>query len=251
MDYCFKCGKTEHEVELIDAISKEGLVKVCKKCYIEEDIPLLRKPTDSQLEESKKRQSVYEKLSNMSGFKKEEKDSAPKGLSAESVRAMRKQDISLRQIVEENMRRKKEGYEERAKERISPKKLIDNYNWAITRARRKEKITKEQLAKEIGESISALDMIEKGFLPRDYERLVEKLESYFGVYFFKERKSSLKKNLGFKDRETTISDLKKISEENPKDKKEKNNEEYPDEIREKDSIHFSQEFELEDIDDLD
>ncbi len=254
MEYCFKCGKTEHEVELIDAISKEGFVKVCKKCYIEEDIPLLKKPTNSQLQESEKRQSVYEKLSNMSGVNKGEEDSAPKGLSAESVRAMRRQDVSLRDIVEQNMKRKQEGYEERAKERISPKKLIDNYNWAITRARRREKISKEKLAKEIGESISALDMIEKGFLPRDYETLIEKLESYFGIYFFKDRQRHLKKKPSLKDKETTISDLKKISEDSSGEKNSPNlndnNFSVEGENVQEDSVKFSQEFELENMDEL-
>jgi ribosome-binding protein aMBF1 (putative translation factor) len=247
MNYCFKCEKTENETELLDAISKEGLVKVCKRCYIEEDIPLLKKPTDSQLEESQRRQSVYEKLSNMSGVKKDG-DTSPKGLSAESVRAMRKQDVSLREIVEQNMKRKQEGYEKRVKERISPKKLIDNYNWAIMMARRKDKITKEKLAKEIGESISALDMLEKGFLPRDYERLVEKLESYFGVYFFKERKMPLNDKTNKEDKETTISDLRKISEGSEKDEDNKNQVSLDKGETGEDSIRFSQEFELEDLD---
>ena len=42
MANCFKCGISSEAVTLYDAISKDGLVKVCGNCNIKENLPLIR-----------------------------------------------------------------------------------------------------------------------------------------------------------------------------------------------------------------
>jgi ribosome-binding protein aMBF1 (putative translation factor) len=43
MAKCSKCGAEDNEVRLFDAISNEGIIKICEKCASEEGIPVIKK----------------------------------------------------------------------------------------------------------------------------------------------------------------------------------------------------------------
>ena len=53
-EMCFRCERTGKEARLFDAIYENEMVKVCEKCSITENIPVVRKPSTSQLRESEK-----------------------------------------------------------------------------------------------------------------------------------------------------------------------------------------------------
>ncbi len=164
MDECFNCGAPASRVRLFDAISDEGVVKICERCSREEHIPIVRRPTTFQLKEADRKQSFYERASLASG-KSFEKDAPEK----------KEQEMTLREIVDRN-------YEQRISKDTAPRpEMINNFHWIIMRARRMKKLTQEQLAKEISESEAAIKMAEKGILPEDDYRLVNKLESYLGI----------------------------------------------------------------------
>ncbi|HDK41757.1 MAG TPA: hypothetical protein ENG87_00125, partial [Candidatus Pacearchaeota archaeon] len=170
---CFKCGISEDNVRLFDAISSKGIVKICSKCSSDEDMPIIRKPTIFQLKESERKQGIYEKLSKASEVNQEKK---------ENKVLLEKQDTTLREIVDRN-------YQERVEKEVKPRPdLIENFHWVIMRARRSKKLTQKQLAKEIQESETAIKMSEKGILPEDDNRLVNKIESYLGVNITKKIK---------------------------------------------------------------
>ena len=61
MDECFKCGITADKTLLMDAISNEGIVKICRKCSFDEDLPIIRKPSVINLKEPEKKETVYSK----------------------------------------------------------------------------------------------------------------------------------------------------------------------------------------------
>lgn len=165
MAECFNCFISGTKEQLLDGISSEGIVKVCAKCSAEEDIPLVRKPDGFALKESEKRQTVYERLSGVAGINKNE-NKKPK-----------KQETSLREIVDRN-------FESSVKETKPRDDLIDNFHWVIMRMRRLKKVTQEQLGDEIGESGMAIKMAEKGVVPEGYE-FIKKLENYFGIRLIK------------------------------------------------------------------
>lgn len=164
MDECFKCGISGNRIKLFEAIQTEGIIKICEKCASEEHIPIMKKPTAFQLQESEK-----EPLKFRDRVKKfEQKRIAENEL-------LRRQETTLKDIVDRNVVIKAE------KSPKLPLNLIDNFNWIIMRARRAKKLTQLQLAKELAEPEAAIRLAEKGIIPDDDYKLINKLESHLGV----------------------------------------------------------------------
>ncbi|MFH1327227.1 MAG: helix-turn-helix domain-containing protein [archaeon] len=167
---CFQCRISGDKAILFDAICEKGIVKVCEKCSFKESIPIIRKPTNFQLRESEKRQTVHERLSRVAGLSTEKKVPENKEL--------KRQETSLRDIIDRN-------FESKIKETKTRDDLVDNFHWILMRVRRLKKITQEQLAEKIGESAAAIKMAEKGVVPNGYV-LIRKLENYLGVKLIKQ-----------------------------------------------------------------
>ena len=168
MKECFKCKITSDRAILIDAIIDEGIVKVCQKCSKNENIPLIRKPSLLRLEESEKKQTVYERMSKVAGIKPE---------TINQNKEIKKQDKNLRELVEDNFKK--------SEKTSSPNDLVDNFHWVLMRKRRLKKISHKQLAEKINESVEAIKMAEKGILPNDYQGLIKKLENSLSVNLIK------------------------------------------------------------------
>jgi len=208
MEECFKCGVSSVRARLFDAISDEGIVKICEKCSFEEHMPIIRRPTTFQLKESERKQTVYEKLSRAAGIKTPE--------ATDSSFSKSKEEVTLREIVDRK-------YQENLPKESAPRpEMINNFHWIIMRARRMKKLTQAQFAKEIEESEAAIKMAEQGILPEDDYRLVNKLENYLGIkiirpeFVEKIRETEKPKELSFDlqtSKELTIADLKEIKEE--------------------------------------
>jgi len=168
MERCFNCGAPISKVRLFDAISDEGLIKICEKCSREEHIPIIRRPTTFQLKEAERKQSFYERASS-SLNKPFERETPEK----------KEQEVTLREIVDRN-------YEQRMPKKVGPRpEMIHNFHWVVMRARRMKKLTQAQLAKQIAESEAAIKMAEQGILPEDDYKLVNKLENYLGIKIIK------------------------------------------------------------------
>lgn len=164
---CFFCGVEESKRMLFDAVVDEGLVKICDRCSREEHVPVIRKPTTFQLKESEREKpSFYERA-----------EQRRKELAEKKIKRMEieKQDVTLKDIINRTVKLKI------SEKRKSSVELVDNFHWIIMRARRKRKITQGQLAREIHEAEAAIEMIEKGQLPSDDYRLVNKIENYLGI----------------------------------------------------------------------
>jgi len=174
MEYCFKCNKSSEEIRLVDAITAGEIVKSCEDCALSENLPVIRRPTTSQLKESEKNYSVYERLTRISGFR---------GRENEEVRKIVKK---IENVTLDDLRKSKEAEEKAEEERKKPLNLIDNFNWHISIARKKKKLTRKELAKLLGESEIAIKMIENKELPEDCLKLINKLEQFFGIKLKKE-----------------------------------------------------------------
>ncbi|MBA7598180.1 hypothetical protein ES703_05191 [subsurface metagenome] len=232
---CSICGVSREKARLLDAISSEGIIKICEACSKEEDMPILRRPTTFQLKESEKELKIHDMLLSV---RRQKKDSGEPEKKDEKTNT----ETTLKEIADKN-------YETAVPKEKKPRPdLVDNFHWIIMRTRRLKKLTQEQLAKEISESTAAIKMVEQGILPEDDYRLVNKLEGFLGINLVKD----VSKTTGFShekspariikfDKKTmqdlTISDLKKMKEQAEKigksleEEQEKNSEE-TDEIKE-------------------
>lgn len=223
---CFRCLKSGKIVRLLDAIYGNEVAKICEECALLEDIPIIRKPSSFQLEESNRQYTVQERLARMSGVKgKAEPSSLKIQVKKEETRGITLDRLRKPKDYSEILRRR----EERARVRNIPLNLIDNYNWFIQRARRNRKMTLIQLGSIIGESNSSLKLIEDGFLPDDADRIIRKIEQFFKINLRKsqqqgeveriERVKTPARILSFNPKtlsDLTISDLRKLKEERAK-----------------------------------
>jgi len=168
MEECFVCGISGDKARLFDAISSEGIKKICEKCSKDEDVLVIRRPTTFQLKEAERPNPVYSRLSKG-------KLNSVSSLNIDK----KKEEISLRQIVDRN-------YQSKISETKKPHPdLVDNFHWVIMMSRRAKKITHEQLAREIQESVAAIKMAEQGILPEDDHKLINKLENSLGIKLVK------------------------------------------------------------------
>ncbi|MDE1848772.1 MAG: hypothetical protein KGH55_01955 [Nanoarchaeota archaeon] len=175
MNTCIKCGISSENATLYDAISTDGLVKICANCNVRENLPLLKKTGPITGE---KRQTVYERMTRLSGYNPGESGTNRK------KEEVKKQDEEIKMIMEKNYR--DELYNSGTQKDISGESnLVRNFHWEILKARRARHMTQQQLADIIGEPELAIRMAERGILPRERERLVKKIESYLGIRIMK------------------------------------------------------------------
>ena len=176
MNECYACGISEDKAVLYEGIHRSfGVVKVCRKCYFKEKLPLVEKKS-VDLEEIQRRPTVRERLSAMAGLKVRKEDEVPKR------HVFTPEDVGLKDIVDKNLKNSLEA---------GPKDnedLIDNWNWVIMRKRRALKLSYSQLGEIIQEQPVILEALEKGKLPRGHIPLIKKLENYLQTRLFKDQK---------------------------------------------------------------
>jgi ribosome-binding protein aMBF1 (putative translation factor) len=165
---CTICGLSEDQTMLFDGITSEGMKKVCQKCSENEGVPLMKKPTPEQIQVAEQRYSVRERMEKMSGMDK------PPKLSVDQS------------LVHKNL----------AKLKMPPKKqlddkLLDNYYWKINMARRRRKMTINQLAQETELPIEIIESLEKGILPKNFEEPIMKLEQTLNTRLMKSRETKI------------------------------------------------------------
>ena len=201
MNECCRCGVSGEVTRLFDAICDEGIVKVCQNCSFKDNFLMVKKPTTFQLKDAEKKESYLKPVSK-----------------PVPLRTGNKEDISLRDIVDRNLKINQEGD-------VKPRPdLIDNFNWTITRVRRARHISREQFARDLGESETLIKMVENGILPEDDNRLVNKLESFLGIRILKQDVSRVQMRQPARilsldpdvTQSLTISDLQKMKREKEK-----------------------------------
>ena len=165
MERCSVCGRSEDEVKLFDGIYVNDSAKICERCSLTSGIPIVKRPSIGQLKESEKPFSVRSRLTRIAHLPDQEK----KEKSAYE---------KLKEISENPVLEKPE-----ADELVF--KLVDNFKWAIMTARRRRGLSAKQLAEAIGESESAINMLEKGIVPSKSMSLIRTLEQYFGIVLIK------------------------------------------------------------------
>ena len=101
MEKCINCGISETSTLLFYAISNEGIVKMCGKCLKEKNLPRIKRfASGNNLMEEEPKQSVYERLSKLSGYKKEETLNPKKTPEINLNPEQKEENQKLKEIVE-------------------------------------------------------------------------------------------------------------------------------------------------------
>ena len=160
MEKCTRCDVSGEEIRLFDAIYSGRIEKICERCSIIENIPIIKRPDASRLKESEKGAGVYDRMKRLSGIKEQKKE--------ESF------------FIEDKLKQLEAMPELELPER-NKLNLIEHFHWEIMRNRRRKGLSHEKLAENLGESSIAIAMLEKGKVPENAGNLIRKLEQFFQV----------------------------------------------------------------------
>lgn len=161
MERCERCDVDEEKVRLFDVVYEGKFCFLCERCTIIENVPIIKKPDEYQLKESEKGVGVYERLKKISGIK-DEKESEDIFFA----------DDRLKEL-ERNPR-----LELPEKKSLD---LIEHFHWEIMNNRRRKGLSHKQLSEAINEPDIYLEMLEKGAIPENSERIIRKLEQFFQI----------------------------------------------------------------------
>jgi ribosome-binding protein aMBF1 (putative translation factor) len=163
MERCARCSRSEDEVRLFDGIYVNDVVRICEKCSLISNIPLIKRPNVSQLKDSEK----------------------PLGVRARLMR-MNHLDIQIgkeKSLVESMQELEANPELEKPEDLVF--KLVDNFHWVIQTERRRKGITTRQLADMLGESEGAIKLLEKGIIPTKSLNLINAIEQFLKIKLVK------------------------------------------------------------------
>lgn len=164
---CSLCNNEEKE--LYRAVFQREVVNVCENCAKMEGIPIMRKPTQEQLNRADKRYTVRERMLHISGL--------------ESLHALSKDhEVAQRHLAKIKIPEKKQESSD----------LVNNYYWEIKVARRRRKLTLSQLAQLTGIQADVIEKIERGILPKEYIREMIALEKVLGILILRDHERRIK-----------------------------------------------------------
>jgi ribosome-binding protein aMBF1 (putative translation factor) len=163
MDKCARCQRSEEEVRLFDGLYINEAVRMCERCAILSNIPIIKRPSTDQLKSSEQPYSVRERLMHMNRL----------DVSSKQEKTIPK---SLKEL---------ENRPELEKPEDLVFKLVDNFHWVIQTERRRKGLTTKQLADLLGESESALKLLEKGIVPSKSMNLITAIEQFLKVKIIK------------------------------------------------------------------
>lgn len=184
MEKCVRCGASEEKKPLLDAISREGLVKICKDCNYAENLLIIKKtepkPTPEELAAQQKQAQntpAPRKIPTISLLDSQKRVEA---LRKERQERLEKESAYLTELRKRGVR------EEVKKNPIETSNMLENFHWTVMRERRARHMSIKQLAEAISEPEPMLKLLEEGALPRERERIVQKLEDYFKIKLTKQ-----------------------------------------------------------------
>ena len=218
MNECFKCGVTEDKRKLVDAISDKEIVKLCPECAREEGIPIIRRLSDSQIMEAERTVTYRKSLRSQARDSEELRHERER-----RTENLRKSEETLNTIIDRHIKLKNQKQEK------SQVELIDNFHWTIVRTRRDKRMTQEEFARGINESVTVVRMLEQGTLPEDDYRLINKVEDFLKIKIKKDPNTGIPikgrepiKVLDFKHDDVktlTIEDLRRVKREREEERK--------------------------------
>jgi ribosome-binding protein aMBF1 (putative translation factor) len=198
MAICTICKKTSEETTLYPGIQETEMINVCEECAEDQNIPIIKKPSDSQLSQADISYSVRERLDRMSG-------------RHETTEISKDQTITQGNLSKLKMPKPKQYHPD----------ILDNYYWTLNITRRRVKMTTSQLAKKIDTTPESIQQIEKGILPENFKEIFLKIEALLGIKLLKDHETQV--NFTRKNRDEEKEILQSVAEKirNPEKELEK------------------------------
>ncbi|MEK6935542.1 MAG: hypothetical protein AABW67_02050 [Nanoarchaeota archaeon] len=160
MEKCARCGVDGERIRLFDVIYEGEIANLCERCSIIENVTVIKKPSSSQLEEAERGEGVYKRMKRLAGITEKKPD---------------KTFFVQDRLKELDSRPELELPE---KNRLN---LIEHFHWEIMRNRRRKGYTQEKLSETLSESLIVLQMLERGKLPENADRVLKKIEQLFQI----------------------------------------------------------------------
>ena len=160
---CTICKKTSDETKLFKGILADGMVMVCSTCAEKEGTPIIKKPSESQLNKADKKYTVRERMERMSGTR-------------DTTEISKDQTVTQGNLAKLRIPAPKQYHED----------VLDNYYWTLNIARRRKKLSISQLAEKMQVEPTTIQGVEKGKLPENFQDLFIKIEAYLGIKLLKE-----------------------------------------------------------------
>lgn len=157
---CVRCEVSGDLVRLFDAVYEGKMGRICERCAIIENIPVIKKPSTEQIKESERGIRVYDRMKRLSGIKTPVKQET--FFREDRLKELERQpQLELPEIEKLN--------------------LIDHFHWEIMKVRRKKGLTQQKLAETLGESEIVIRMIENAKLPENAEVIIKKIEQFLQI----------------------------------------------------------------------
>jgi ribosome-binding protein aMBF1 (putative translation factor) len=163
MEKCVRCARNEDEVRLFDGFYVNDSVKICERCSLISNIPIIKRPSVDQLKISEKPYGVRERLEKMNHLNQDKKTN--------------------KTPFEELNELEKKPELEKPEDLVF--KLVDNFHWTIQTERRRKGLSTKQMADILGESEAAIKMLEKGIVPNKAMNLITAIEQYLKIKLIK------------------------------------------------------------------
>jgi ribosome-binding protein aMBF1 (putative translation factor) len=157
---CARCEVSGELVRLFDAIYEGKMGRICERCAIIENIPLIKKPSSTQIKESERGIRVYDRMKRLSGIKT---------------------PVKQETFFREDRLKELEHQPQLELPEIEKLNLIDHFHWEIMKIRRKKGFTQQKLAETLGESEIVIRMIENAKLPENAEVIIRKIEQFLQI----------------------------------------------------------------------
>lgn len=157
---CAICNRDDDQ-NLIRAIWDGEIKDVCNACIIKENIPVIRKATQEQIDQANIHYSVRERMERLSNGGKH---TMPL-----------EQSIAHKNLARLHFPQTRQNHES----------LVENYDWVLKTGRRRKKLSISQLAEKSGLVAEDIQKLENGQLVEQLEPIISRLENSLGIVLLK------------------------------------------------------------------
>jgi ribosome-binding protein aMBF1 (putative translation factor) len=157
--HCHICNKSEEGTVFVRGVYEGEIVTLCSNCARMENVPMIRRATQEQINKANVRYSVRERMERMS----------------QKPKIIYDQAITHKNLSKLNFPQKRKDQEG----------LVENYDWKLKIARRKNKLSISQLALASGVSQEDIQKLESGQPISAMEPVVAKLEVTLNIQLLK------------------------------------------------------------------
>lgn len=157
MSRCSICNKSSNETTIFEGVSQDEIIRICESCAELENIPLIKKPSSSQLNAAERPQSVKERMERLSGLSR-----SPLSRDYE--------------VAQRNIHKLRPAPIKQASDMLKP-----NYDWLLKMARRRMKLTLTQLSEKTGVPVKVIEDFERAQLPLNLYETAIKLENALDI----------------------------------------------------------------------